>query len=292
MPCYKPLSAQMYVNGQAKQSVRVLKKDDPNKNAELPCGRCIGCRLDHARDWALRIHHESLMHDQNIFITLTYSPEHLPKDGSLNHDHFQKFLKRLRFNTGEKIRYFMCGEYGDNTFRPHYHAIIFGYQFPDRKLVNIRRGNRVWTSEKLDKTWGLGSCEIGSVTFKSAGYVARYILKKQQQVDKETGEAPYHNLKQPYVAMSLKPGIGKTYYETYKEDFFPHDFAVLPDGRQAPVPRYYRVLLDGEDSQLATQLREARLEKAKENPNNSPDRLAVREICKTKKAERLKRDFL
>jgi len=283
----------MYVNGQAKQFVRVLKKDDANKNAELPCGRCIGCRLDHARDWALRIHHESQMHDQNnVFITLTYSPEKLPKNGSLNHDHFQKFLKRLRFNTGEKIRYFMCGEYGDHTFRPHYHAIIFGYQFPDRKLVNIRRGNRVYTSEILDKTWGMGSCEIGSVTFKSAGYVARYILKKQQQVDKETGEAPYHNLKQPYVAMSLKPGIGKSYYETYKSDFFPRDIAVLPDGRECPVPNYYRKLLKTADPDLHEQLRLLRVEKAQDNPNNTPDRLAVRETVKLNKITSLKRDFL
>jgi len=231
------------------------------------------------------------MHQDNTFVTLTYSPEKLPADLSLDHSHVQKFFKRLR-KYAPNIRYFMCGEYGENTYRPHYHAIIFGFHFPDRKLVNIRNGNRVYTSKLLEKTWGLGACEIGSVTFKSAGYVARYILKKQKELDQDTGELPYHNRKPPYTNMSLKPAIGKTYYETYKSDFFPHDYAVMPDGRECPVPNYYRRLLQDDDPDLYEQLKAIRVEKAKDNPNNTPDRLIVRESVKQSKIKRLERNYL
>lgn len=294
MPCYHPLDTQLFIDGTGKQRARIFKKGkhDGNKNAELPCGRCLGCRLEKAKEWALRCWHESQMHDYNSFVTLTYSPQHLPANQSLDHSHVQKFLKKLRFRTGANIRYFMCGEYGENTARPHYHLILFGYDFPDKKLVNIRNGNRVYTSEILKKTWGLGDTEIGSVTFKSAGYVARYILKKQKELDKESGELPYHGRKPPYTAMSLKPAIGKSYYEQFQSDFFPHDFAVMPDGRQTAVPRYYRKLLRDSDPDLFEELRKIRVEKSQNDPNNTPDRIAVREQCRLKKTQRLQRNYL
>ena len=131
-------------------------------------------------------------------------------------------MKRLRKNTGKKIRYYMCGEYGEENNRPHYHALLFGHQFDDKKLVNIRNGNRVYISETLNRYWQKGQCEIGSVTFKSAGYVARYILKKQQNlssetfdryviIDKETGEMKSRHLE--YNNMSL----GHTCYKCKKK---------------------------------------------------------------------------
>jgi len=195
----------------------------------------------------------------------------------------------------------MCGEYGGKTNRPHYHALLFGYRFTDPKLVNIRNGNRVYTSKYLDKTWQQGTCELGSVTFQSAGYVARYILKKQQGdpdelferyviIDTETGEmTARHN---EYTNMSLKPGIGQKWYEKNKSDLFPHDYAVLPDGRQMPVPTYYRELLRKDDPVLYNSLRDQRIEKATNNPNNTPERLASRHQCQIAKIKPLKRDFL
>jgi len=297
MPCYQPLTAYRAPYGEIvfdhSKSFRI--------KIELPCGRCIGCRLEKAKEWALRCYHEAQMHAENSFLTLTYAPEHLPGNHNLDHRDFQAFMKRLREHTGKKIRYYMCGEYGNKpNYRPHYHALLFGHEFDDKKLVNVRGQNRVYTSEKLDSLWKKGSCEIGSVTFKSAGYVARYIVKKCSDdpeelynryaiVDPETGEMTSRKLE--YTKMSLKPGIGESWFRKYFKDLYPHDYAVLPDGRKTSVPKYYNKLLERENPKLHYELRQARIAKALVNPNNTPERLAVRERVRTKKAERLKREL-
>jgi len=302
MPCYRPLTAYHATGGSI--TFDRSRATFRNKPIELPCGRCIGCRLEKAKEWALRCSHEASLYDKgrnNSFLTLTYNNENLPPNGNLRKKDFQNFIKRLRKNTGQKIRYFMCGEYGDQTNRPHYHAILFGFRFRDAKLVNVRNGNRVYTSKYLDKTWRMGTCEIGSVTFNSAGYVARYILKKQQGdgdalfaryviINKETGEMTSRHLE--YSNMSLKPGIGERWYEQFKNDCFPHDYCVLPDGRKTPVPTYYLKLLKEQDPDLYNQLRDARIEKAQDNPNNTPERLKTRETCKLSQVQNLKRDYL
>lgn len=108
---------------------------------KVPCGKCKGCRLEYSRQWAIRCVHEAQMHDDNAFITLTYSQENIPKDRSIHKEELQKFFKRLRKNTNVKLRYFACGEYGKQKNRPHYHAIIFGYSFPDKTLYSKRKGN-------------------------------------------------------------------------------------------------------------------------------------------------------
>ncbi len=299
MPCYTPLSA-YYAPGGA---ITFNHRKSFGIPVQIPCRRCIGCRLHKAKEWALRCTHEASLYDNglnNTFITLTYRDADLPKNGNLDRSHFQKFIKRLRKNTKKNIRYYMCGEYGEKTNRPHYHALLFGFQFADRKLVNIRRENRVYTSKQLDETWSHGTCEIGSVTFQSAGYVARYILKKQKStpdeifgryviVDPDTGEMTARQ--NEYTNMSLKPGIGKGWYDKHKSDLFPHDYAVLPDGRQMPVPSYYRDLLKREDPSLYEKLREARIEKSRADPNTTPERLSVREKCTLSKTKNLKRDL-
>ena len=298
MPCYRPITAYHAPGG----TITFDRSKSFGNPMELPCGRCLGCRLAKAKEWALRCSHEASLYNgglNNSFLTLTYAPEHLPAFGNLRKRDFQKFIKRLRENTKQKIRYYMCGEYGDKTNRPHYHAILFGYTFPDLELVNVRKGNRVYTSKFLQQNWQLGQCEIGSVTFKSAGYVARYILKKQ------TGDADEvfkryviihcdgtmtarHN---EYTAMSLKPGIGKLWYEQNYTDCFPHDYCVLPDGRQTPVPNYYRELLRKNDPALWEELQRKRRENAETNPNNEPAKLADSEFCKQQLIEqRFKRD--
>jgi hypothetical protein len=168
----------------------------------VPCGRCIGCRIQHAASWALRCTHEAQMHKDNCFITLTYNDEHYPADHSIHKEELQKFFKRLRKATGKKFRYFACGEYGDERGRPHYHAILFGLDFDDKKKFH-RLGNYghiVHTSKFLEKVWGNGYCYIGSVTYESASYVARYIQKKRKgkpdEVDPKTGKtnAEYYML--------------------------------------------------------------------------------------------------
>ncbi len=188
MPCYLPLKVYQHICGKTFKLKTDFKSD--YKNAELPCGRCLGCRLEKAKEWALRCYHEAQMHHlnekhedglNNCFITLTYRDSDLPANQCLVHRDFQLFMKRLRRQTGHNIRYYMCGEYGDKTFRPHYHAIIFGWVPGDQKYRTTRKGIRVYKSKNLKKLWGLGRIEVGNVTFKSAGYVARYILKNKTQ---------------------------------------------------------------------------------------------------------------
>ncbi len=299
MPCYEPIHAYHAIGG----GITFDRNKSFGINIELPCGQCLGCRLEKAKEWALRCSHEASMYDKgsnNCFITLTYRNAQLPPNGNLDKSHFQKFIRALRKKTKKTIRYYMCGEYGDKNNRPHYHAILFGHQFDDAKLVNIRNSNRVYVSKLLDKVWNRGTCEIGSATFKSAGYVARYILKKQTGdaqdvfnryviIDPETGEMTARQ--NEYTAMSLKPGIGEQWYRKHKSDLFPHDYAVMPDGRQMAVPNYYRMLLKREDPELYDQLRLQRIAKSLENPNNTPERLATISKCQSQKQSRMTRNL-
>jgi len=213
----------------------------------LPCGRCIGCRLERARQWAVRIMHESQMHDSNCFITLTYAPEHLPKDGSLSVSACQSFLKRLRSRVSPvKIRFFLCGEYGENFERPHYHAIIFGYDFPD-KVKMISAGSPIFTSETLDDCWGMGYTSIGSVTFDSASYVANYATKKvtadKPYIDRLGRRQPsakehYQGRHPEFILMSRRPGIGRHWIEKFQADVYPSDEIIVNEHISKP-PRYY-----------------------------------------------------
>lgn len=296
MPCYRPLKAYAAPGG-----ISFDKKKSFGIPIELPCGRCLGCRLEKSKEWALRCVHEAHMHKINIFITLTYDDEHLPKGSTLVKSHFQKFIRSLRKKSKKKIRYYMCGEYGssEKTTRPHYHAILFGYEFDDARLDTIRDGYNIYQSKILTSTWAKGLCEIGSVTFQSAAYCARYIVKKQKWesgrdsyaiIDHSTGEITGSRVPE-YTAMSLKPGIGKSFYEKYKTDMFPHDYCVTPDGIRMCVPAYYRNLLKTDDPKLHRDLLKKRVQRARQNKDNTPDRLAVREICHTIKNNRLTRQL-
>jgi len=301
MPCYFPLHGYATIGGQI-----TFKRSEaffPDQPMQLPCGRCIGCKLQKSKDWALRCYHEAQLNDtglNNCYITLTYRDADLPENGCLKKSDFQKFIKRLRNNTKQKIRYFMCGEYGDKTNRPHYHALLFGYKFPDAKFWTERKGNRIYKSEILETTWKHGHTELSGVTYKSAAYVARYILKKQNSCDatqdryciydKETGEVTLRPFE--YVAMSLKPGIGFDFYHKYPDSFFPQDEARLPDGGTTPVPKYYRTLLERSNPKLAEQLRKARIAKLTSDPNNTPERLAVRCSNAEIRQKQQPRDFL
>ena len=199
MPCYYPLEGwkSKNVNESGKRSV-VFKRSEGFEDmpVRVPCGQCHGCRLERSRQWALRCVHEAQLHDQSSFITLTYDDEHLPEGATLVKRDFQLFMKRLRKALHPiKIRYFMCGEYGENAFqgtfsqdkrrratqekhlqqykisalgRPHYHAIIFGYDFPDREYLETRNGNHLFYSPMLEQIWDKGFNTIGNVTFESA----------------------------------------------------------------------------------------------------------------------------
>lgn len=254
------------------------------KAFRLPCGQCMGCRLDHARDWATRLHHENQMHETSCFLTLTYSNEHMPDDYSVSKRAMQLFMKRLRKSLNDQaVRFFLCGEYGGITFRPHYHALIFGHDFAaDRYLWRkTERGHLTYRSPSLEKIWPFGHSEVGQVTVQSAGYVARYMTKK---INGDRAEAHYTRLhpgtgqfvrvSPEFILMSTRPGIGASWYDRFSSDAFPSDFVVI-NGARRPVPRYYFKKLT-ED--LQAELKKVRIERAAAHAdNNTIRRLMVRE---------------
>lgn len=264
------------MNESGKRSIvfnRVQALDD--NEVTLPCGRCIGCRLDYSRNWAVRCVHEAQMHLENSFITLTFNPEHLPEDRSVHKEHLQKFFKRLRKQIEpKKIRYFACGEYGDENKRPHYHAIVFGHSFPDKLPWTKRDDTLLYRSASLEKAWSdsngpIGYCSVGDVTFQSAAYVARYAIKKMNldkrdpdayerhytHVDQETGEI--FKVQPEFCVMSRRPGIGKEWLEKFKSDT-DKDFITI-DGKTFSLPKYYDDLLQkmGEDIDLRKEERKS-----------------------------------
>lgn len=213
---------------------------------QLPCGKCIECRLDYARQWAVRCVHEAQMHEKNCFITLTYSDKNL-KSPRLIYEDWQKFMKKLRKTQNEPIGVLVTGEYGDDTKRPHWHAILFNYAPPDMVLSrkNIR-GDRIYNSKTLDKLWGhndpkMMPSEIGDVTFESAGYVARYATKKiVHGQNQKVKEADFHDY-QPISKKSSKHAIGKKWLEKYWwTDCFSLGQITLPNGSKCSIPRYYQ----------------------------------------------------
>ena len=146
--CTSPRTASFNLDG----SINFSKKNHNREMVpfQLPCGKCAECLLEKARDWAVRCTHEAKMHQKDCFITLTYSDQNLPPDGKLNYTHFQLFSKRLRKYAGKDIGFFMCGEYGESTQRPHYHACIFGWDPEDKEIWNeSKHGDTLWTSKKL-----------------------------------------------------------------------------------------------------------------------------------------------
>lgn len=226
------------------------KKADCGEHMEVPCRQCVGCRIGRVREWGIRCTHEMQMHEQNCFLTLTYAPEHVPANGSLVKKHLQDFIKRFRFDTGVKLRYYACGEYGEKFQRPHYHLIVFGYDFPDKVRANRIKGNTYYNSKILEKLWPYGHSSIGEANFATASYVARYVTKKiygdkskdhYERINEETGEVVH--LTPEFTTMSLKPGIGAPWFEKYYEDCFPSDECVI-EGKKFRVPEYYFTLLE------------------------------------------------
>jgi hypothetical protein len=302
VPCYSPIKGyrSKFVNPSGKRSIVFNPKDGfADLEVTVPCGRCIGCRLEYSRQWAVRCMHEAQMHEQNSFITLTYSPEYLPKDKSIQKQELQKFFKRLRKNTGVKLRYFACGEYGELNNRPHYHAIVFGYDFPDKVLHTKRNGNLLFRSEVLEKAWPFGHSLIGAVTFESAAYVARYVTKKfkgneeekdahYRLLDKDTGEV--FQIEPEFCLMSRRPGIGREWLEKFKgdtnKDFITHR------GSKMKLPKYYDSVLEIEDELGMLKRKSKRRKMANKNKeDNTSERLTVKEKVKKAQIKQLSRDF-
>jgi len=294
MPCYEPLKACIVTDAIGKKSISFDSKS-VGKGVSLPCGRCIGCRLERARQWAVRIMHESKMHDTNCFLTLTYDGGSLPNGdckcrkkhaaNSLCVSDLQGFFKRLRARLGTtRIRFFACGEYGEKMGRPHYHAIVFGW-FPDDAVYFKGSGElSLFTSSMLSSTWGHGHALVGRVSFDSASYVANYATKKVRGVK---ADAYYAGKRPEFLVMSRRPGIGSTWYEKFKSDVYPSDEVII-NARPCRPPRYYDNLfaVSNPDQMSTIKLRrEQEAEKLEEMVLSSG---VFVEVAPTRNARRLK----
>lgn len=299
MPCFNPRHVYCHPDPNPVNGKKVILFSPPNPTAlipmQLPCGSCSGCRLERSRQWAIRVMHEAQLHSSNSFVTLTYDDEHLPELNSLEHGDFQKFMKRLRKRFGAGVRYYMCGEYGENFGRPHFHACLFNINFRDKKLWKTIRGNKLYRSETLERLWPFGFSSIGSLTFESAAYVARYIMKKRtgsQAADHYEILDPYGEYQQrtpEYNRMSLKPGLAKGWFDKYSSDVYPSDEVIIREKKCRP-PKYYDKLYELSYPSELDDIKFKRLQNAKKHSENStPERLAVREIIQLKKLEQLKR---
>jgi len=296
MACYHPLPAWRPRSDNATRSLsfQPLYADAPHiGRIFLSCGQCVGCRLEYSRQWAVRCMHEASLYEDNCFITLTYGKGQLPAGGTLVKADFQKFMKRLREQVYRKFqksrfRYYYCGEYGENFGRPHYHALIFNFDFDDKyEWRHSSSGHALYRSPFLESVWTAGHSEIGSVTFDSAAYVARYVMKKRtgdaaadwykrEYVDK-FGIIHEVNLLPEFTDMSRSPGIGKPWLDKFHSDVYNGDF-VLVNGAKARPPRYYDnafEILYPDEMELIKQKRV--LDFKRRRANNTVDRLRVRE---------------
>lgn len=303
MPCYYPIQCHeegLNENGK-KQVVFTSKNHTDACNAfKIPCGTCTGCCLERARQWAIRCVHEAQLNANNAFITLTYAPDKLPSGGTLVPKDFKHFIKRLRNKTKLKIRYFHCGEYGKKLSRPHYHALIFGYHFPDRILWK-EKPFRWYTSNELKALWPYGFSTVCDLTPATASYVARYTLKK---VYGKRSKEHYRGKHPEYITMSRMPGLGYNWYLKYKSDIYPEGVYTTASGHKTSPPKYYDRLYEAESPIQMSKIKLDRQERASHNKvkdnydglpilvsNSDNIRLPIRERVKLSQIRQLRRSL-
>lgn len=212
---------------------------------QVSCGKCLECLRQVSTQWAFRILDECSLHADNCFLTLTYNNDNLPADHSVSRREHQLFLKKLRKALApRKIRFFVSGEYGKLTMRPHYHYIIFNWYPDDAVFFKVDgKGTKLYRSKFLEKIWTKGFSSVGKVTYDTALYCAKY-LQKAQFLD----DVPQHlvecdgidfliNIKPPFVLMSNRPGIG--YDAVYNHISSLRTDRIYAAGRYTKVPRYY-----------------------------------------------------
>lgn len=277
---------------------------------ELPCGRCLDCRIGRQREWALRCEHEAQMYrhpdgrTNACAVTLTYDEETCPSDYSVDVREWQLFAKRLRqkmwrahrkaagaglktkslAKTFRGARYLAVGEYGGRFLRPHYHALLFGQDFTSDAVYQVDdNGNPFWESATLKELWPNGIHRVQALTPETVNYVCRYVVKKlvekhihenEERTDAITGET--WTVQRPFMVMSRRPGIGATWFNKYGRDVFPRD-RVVSKGKLLPVPRFYFSKLEERDATAAAEVKEERRkEKAKNWKNNTKERREAR----------------
>ena len=274
-------------------SGKQLKYEDLMYNPKvmlIPCGQCIGCRIRQREDWTTRIELEARDYpkEQVWFITLTYDDDHVPgmivktgeimrkvqytwKPGEkrpssvqvLLYEDIQKFLKRLRKAYKGKLRYFVAGEYGDQTARPHYHMILYGWEPTDLENLYKIHHNGYYNSKWLADLWGMGQIQIAQAVPETYRYVAGYVTKKMYEIEgKKANE--YYELGQtkPFACMSLKPGLGDHYYQEHKAEIWRQGYIQCSNGKRAQIPRYYEKQMEAENPQRLWKIKQNRQKNA------------------------------
>lgn len=234
MQCIRPLPAGFDLAGNITYTQRNWDKSQPAFAFE--CRKCLPCRLNNAREKAIRAWHQSKI-TPGIFLTLTYDDDHL-ESPRLIYAHWQGFIRALREKIGhepdKRIKTMVTGEYGEQLKRPHWHALIFNWRPTDEIYRRTtERGDRVYTSETLSNVWGRGLAEYGELTLDSANYTCRYAAKKL--VHGKDQDHDYH----PIHKTSSRRAIGRDWIEKYWKHTFQNGFVVLPNGSKAKIPRYY-----------------------------------------------------
>lgn len=268
--CYRPLR----IMRDSENNIIFTNDGTPS----LPCGQCIGCRLNHAEGWAIRMVHEAQLHEENSFLTLTYNDENLPSNGNLSYRAVTNFIKRLRRSLDKtpyhkKLKYYLVGEYGENFSRPHYHIILFGFDFSyklrykgeenSKTLAYTKNGKSYYSSTFLSSLWSYGAAHIGDVNYNTCMYVAKYVTKKVNGRNKDSHYArilpdgEIFQLEQEKSQMSRKNAIGKEWLQKYWSDVYPDD-SVVYEQRRFKTPKYYDKWLEKNDPLLFDQIKQER----------------------------------
>lgn len=288
---------------------------------EIPCGHCIGCRLDYSRTWANRCMLELQYHKSAWFVTLTYDDVHLPHgmyvddDGNLCQSDslyardLQLFLKKLRRRCEPAtLRFYGCGEYGSQSARPHYHVIIYGLELHDLQLYKRQNGYQYYTSEFLSDVWRdddgdgepRGFVVVGEVSWETCAYVARYVTKKLGGQLKEVYDK--YDIEPEFCRMSRRPGIAAQYYEEHKDYIYEFDqinIKTAHGGKSFKPPRYFDTKFDLEYPEQFAEIKERRRKAAElitaakigQTDLNYLDMLGVAERYKIQAARKLVRDL-
>ena len=286
MTCYGPLSAYYPARskddgpGNGPGSGRLVfdkRKSHSGIAVKVPCGKCVGCYQDRARQWAVRCMHEKQLFNASSFLTLTYDQDNLPRSGTLEKAELQLFMKRIRHETGAGLRFFAAGEYGSQTFRPHYHVLLFNHDFGDKRFYKASQsGEPIYHSAMLTDTWGKGECSIGAVTFNSCVYVAQYCVKKMDQP--RTALLARLGLEPEFVVMSRRPGLGAEWWRRYGADTSRHDNVIM-GGKEVKLPRFYDKKIEQADPARLAELRRARRARIDKNEQTSRRRYVKEQVA-------------
>lgn len=307
MPCTSPIQGTRGKDGVVRLNKNLGSPSDAQRAIigdrllELPCGRCIDCKIERSRSWAVRCLNEAQMHKVSSFVTLTFDDEGLKKrkkewgthEQSLDVGDWQRFAKKLRHRIGP-FRFLHVGEYGEINQRPHYHALIFGANFQeDRMSCKMEEhGNPFFLSPTLAKCWPYGFHMIGELTPETVNYVCRYVQKKLsgnqkaealKRIDWNSGEEI--TVEAEYATMSRNPGLGSDWFDKYHHDVFPDDFAII-QGKKAKVPKYYTDKLKKKDPDMWEQIQTERCKSTAGRVfDQTPERRLVRGEWQKRKAK-------